>query len=227
MAAQPVEWVLVIYYGPSAHRATYGRLDNTKYTKDYIQLSRTPEFLGALSALFPIAPGGDGSVPLTYQWPTGTAHGALVFKSSDRPHLKWDTNRAPRAWKMSLSPSEATAETVRRGRGRVRAPQGSRRGTAISRRHKASRRAEETARPGLSQEPEREIRVGRPRSDPAGDSSPRRKDISQISTRMVHLSERWNGTGRQDRCHALAACCSSEFANGDRRTRCRHGPCAR
>ncbi|KGX48021.1 hypothetical protein Y043_6283 [Burkholderia pseudomallei MSHR2138] len=40
MAAQPVEWVLVVYYGPSAHRATYGRLSNTKYTKDYIQLSR-------------------------------------------------------------------------------------------------------------------------------------------------------------------------------------------
>ena len=49
MAAQPVEWVLVIYYGPSAHRATYGRLGGTKYTKDYIQL--TNEVLDAASGL--------------------------------------------------------------------------------------------------------------------------------------------------------------------------------
>jgi hypothetical protein len=112
MAAQPIEWVLVIHYGRSAHRATYGRLNNTKYTKDYIQLSRKPEFLSALAGLFPVAPGSDGSVPLTYQWPTGTAPGGLVFKSADRPHLKWDTNRAPLAWKMTPTPSEASAETI-------------------------------------------------------------------------------------------------------------------
>lgn len=53
MAAQPVEWVLVIYYGPSAHRATYGRLGNTKYTKDYIQLSKKTDFLDAVRRLFP------------------------------------------------------------------------------------------------------------------------------------------------------------------------------
>ena len=67
MAAQPVEWVLVVYYGPSAHRATYGRLDgqDTKYTKDYIQLSKKPEFLEAVSSLFPVAVSEAGSVPLT------------------------------------------------------------------------------------------------------------------------------------------------------------------
>jgi hypothetical protein len=112
MTAQPVEWVLVVYYGRSAHRATYGRFGDTKYTKDYIQLSRKPDFLKAVSRLFPAA-GGAGSVPLTYQWPNGRAPGEFVFKSADRPHLKWETNRgAPKAWKMSLAPSEATAETI-------------------------------------------------------------------------------------------------------------------
>lgn len=111
MAAQPVEWVLVVYYGPSAHRATYGRLNDTKYTKDYLQLSRKPKFISQLAQLFP-ASKGKGTVPITYQWHNGSAPGALVFKSADRPHLKWDTNRAPQAWKMSPAPSEAVAETI-------------------------------------------------------------------------------------------------------------------
>lgn len=112
MAARPVEWVLVIYYGSSAHRATYGRLGNdTKYTKDYIQLSKKADFLKAMSQLFPVA-GGAGSVPLTYRWPRGMASGAFVLKSADRPHLKWDTNRAPQAWKMTPAPTDETAETI-------------------------------------------------------------------------------------------------------------------
>jgi hypothetical protein len=113
MAALPIEWVLIIYYGPSAHRATYGRLGNTKYTKDYIQLSRKTEFLDALRRLFPVTAGETGTVPLTYKWPTGTTPGTLVFNSADRPHLKWETSLgAPKAWKMSLSPSDAVAETI-------------------------------------------------------------------------------------------------------------------
>ena len=115
MAAKPVEWVLAIYYGPSAHRATYGRLDgsDTKYTKDYIQLSRKADFIEAVSRLFPVATSGAGSVPLIYQWPAGTTPGALVFNSADRPHLKWETSLgAPKAWRMSLTPSEATPETI-------------------------------------------------------------------------------------------------------------------
>lgn len=116
MAAQPVEWVLVIYYGQSAHRATYGRLDASrtkKYTKDYIQLSKKREFLDAMSQLFAVTDGEAGSVPLTYQGPKGATPGAFVFRSADRPHLKWETRLgAPQAWKMSLEPSESTAETI-------------------------------------------------------------------------------------------------------------------
>jgi len=113
MAARPVEWVLVIEYGTSAHRATYGRFGNKGYTKDYIQLSRKKGFLGAVRRLFPVTVGQEGSVPLVYKWPTGRTLGAFVFKSADRPHLKWETRLgAPKAWKMSLSPSDATAETI-------------------------------------------------------------------------------------------------------------------
>lgn len=113
MRAQPVEWVLIVYYGPSAHRATYGRLDNTKYTKDYIQLSKKKDFLDAVTRLFPVEIGAQGAVPLTYRWPKGTTPGSFVFNSADRPHLKWETNLgAPQAWRMSLSPGEDVAETI-------------------------------------------------------------------------------------------------------------------
>lgn len=115
MAAQPVEWVLVIYYGPSAHRATYGRFKGPPktYTKDFIQLSKETTFLDAVTSLFQIAAGSTGSVPVTYKWPKGTAQGAFVYKSADRPHLKWETSLgAPKAWKMTLTPSDSTAETI-------------------------------------------------------------------------------------------------------------------
>jgi hypothetical protein len=114
MPAKPVEAVLVVYYGPAAHRATYGRLDaSTTHTKDYIQLSKRRDFLDAVSSLFPVVPGSEGSVPLTYNWPGHSAPGSFVFISADRPHLKWETRLgAPSAWKMTLHPSNSTAETI-------------------------------------------------------------------------------------------------------------------
>ncbi|MGF6313946.1 hypothetical protein ABIA60_000224 [Pseudomonas frederiksbergensis] len=117
MSALPVEWVLVIFYGPAAHRATYGRLGrsnsaNNTYTKDYIQLSRKDELSAALKRCFP-GINDNSPAPLTYKWPTGTATGALVLRSADRPHLKWETSiGAPQVWKMSVEPSEGTAETI-------------------------------------------------------------------------------------------------------------------
>ena len=114
MVAQPVEWVLAVYYGPEAHRATYGRqVKSNRYTKDFIQLSRKKEFLDTVTNLFSMTAGATGAIPLTYQWPAGTTPGALVLKSSDRPHLKWETSLgAPQAWKMTPSPSDATSETI-------------------------------------------------------------------------------------------------------------------
>ena len=114
MAAQPVEWVLVVYYGPTAHQATYGRkVEGGGYSKDYIQLSRKKKFLDEVANLFSVATSATGSVPLTYQWPAGTNPGAFVFKSADRPHLKWETSLgAPQVWKMTLAPSDAAPETI-------------------------------------------------------------------------------------------------------------------
>ncbi|MCQ4243174.1 HNH endonuclease [Stutzerimonas stutzeri] len=113
MTALPVEWVLVIHYGSSAHRATYGRLSGTSYTKDYIQLYKSSAFADTLKTHFPSLFTGNESIPLVYKWPSGTTLGALVRVSADRPHLKWDTARgAPQAWKMSLAPNEAAAETI-------------------------------------------------------------------------------------------------------------------
>jgi HNH endonuclease len=106
-----VEWVIVVFYGPSAHRATYGRLGGTTYTKDFIQLVRTGDFVSELTKLFP--PNAEGVAQLTYKWPGGSAPGQIVFQSADRPHLSWGTRLgAPAAWRMSLSPDDASAETI-------------------------------------------------------------------------------------------------------------------
>lgn len=114
MSASAVEWVLLVYYGPEAHRATYGRqVRSNRYTKDYIQLSRKKDFVDAATMLFAADGEGAGSVPLTYKWPVGSAPGAFVFNSADRPHLKWETSHgAPQVWKMLQAPSDATAETI-------------------------------------------------------------------------------------------------------------------
>ncbi len=114
MAAQPVECVLVVYYGPAAHQATYGRqVKGGGYTKDYIQLSRKKSFLDVVANLFSVTANATGSIPLTYRWLAGTTPGAFVFKSADRPHLKWETSLgAPQAWKMTPAPSDSTPETI-------------------------------------------------------------------------------------------------------------------
>lgn len=114
MPAKPVEWVLVVFYGPESHRATYGRqVKSNKYTKDYIQLSRKADFLAAVENLFLVSQGETSSVPLIFKWPTGSTPGAFIFKSSDRPHLKWETALgAPQAWKMTPNPDDSTAQTI-------------------------------------------------------------------------------------------------------------------
>lgn len=113
MAARPVEWVLVVYYGPAAHQATYGRLGGLGYTKDFIQLSKTKEFVEMVANVLSVPATEAGTVPLTFRWPQGSARGDFVFRSADRPHLKWGTSQgAPPPWRMTLSPSDATPQTI-------------------------------------------------------------------------------------------------------------------
>lgn len=113
MTVGRVEWVLVVRYGSAAHRATYGRLPGTLYSKDFIQLSRKVEFVEELRAILPelkIKP----RAALTYRWPGGTATGTLVKVSADRPHLSWVTSvGAPAPWRMAKAPDEFTIETIR------------------------------------------------------------------------------------------------------------------
>lgn len=114
MSAKPVEWVLAVFYGPEAHRATYGRkVRSGRYTKDFIQLSRKPDFIAVVEEMFGMNGSGTNRVPLTYEWPGGTAAGDFVVRSGDRPHLKWDTRAgAPPVWRMTQRPTDATAETI-------------------------------------------------------------------------------------------------------------------
>jgi hypothetical protein len=112
MAARAVEWVLVVYYGPAAHQATYGRIGGLGYTKDFIQLSKRAEFVEEVAHVLSVPTTEMGTVPLTFRWPQGSAPGEFVFHSGDRPHLKWETNQAPPPWRMTKSPTEATPESI-------------------------------------------------------------------------------------------------------------------
>jgi hypothetical protein len=112
MTALPVEWVLVVYYGPAAHQATYGRIGGLGYTKDFIQLSKRAEFVEQVAHVLSVPASETGTVPLTFRWPQGTAPGEFVFRSADRPHLKWGTNQAPPPWRMIESPTELTPQTI-------------------------------------------------------------------------------------------------------------------
>ena len=114
MAAQPVEWALIVYYGPTAHQSIYGRqVKKAGYTRDYIQLPKKTEFLDAMANLFSVTRSVTNKVALTYRWTTGFLVGDFVFKSADRPHLKWGTTSpAPQVWKMTPSPTNNTPETI-------------------------------------------------------------------------------------------------------------------
>ncbi|MXU63815.1 HNH endonuclease [Oceanomicrobium pacificus] len=113
MTLPRVEWILVIYYGITAHRAIYGRLSGeAKYSKDYIQLSKKTDFLSSLESAFPALAKGAPSVPVTYQWSGGSAAGTIFRESADRPHLAWETNSAPAAWRMHPKASASRAETI-------------------------------------------------------------------------------------------------------------------
>lgn len=113
MSLQAVQWILVVNYNATAHRAVYGRLSGEpKYSKDYIQLPRRQKFIADLGVAFPSLGAGAPSTPITYRWPAGHTDGTLFSESADRPHLAWGTNKPPAAWRMALAPSQGTDETI-------------------------------------------------------------------------------------------------------------------
>ncbi|RRE00747.1 McrB family protein [Mycobacteroides abscessus] len=114
MSDRDVEAVFVIYYGETAHKAAYGRdVDGNSYTKDFFQLSQSPELREALLKMFPPAAANDNSAPITYRWPGGSAQGQVTYKSSDRPHFAWfKTDGAPAPLKMSPAPTASGPQTI-------------------------------------------------------------------------------------------------------------------
>lgn len=113
MSFQAVQWILVVNYNLTAHRALYGRLSGEpKYSKDYIQLPRRQEFVQDLGVAFPTLGAGAPSTPITYRWPSGRTDGKLFSESADRPHLAWGTNKPPAAWRMTPTPDKTTSETI-------------------------------------------------------------------------------------------------------------------
>lgn len=113
MSLQAVQWILVVNYNKTAHRAVYGRLTGEpKYSKDYIQLPRRPNFIADLGAAFPLLGSGAPSTPITYRWHSGHTDGTLFYESADRPHLAWGTNKPPAPWRMAIAPNQTTDETI-------------------------------------------------------------------------------------------------------------------
>ncbi|WP_295206440.1 HNH endonuclease [uncultured Brevundimonas sp.] len=117
MTAKKVEWVLVVRYQLSHHKAIYGRLagqgkKDDSFSKDFIQLSSRQNFLDDIDAIFG-ANKTDGATTLLYRWaPDHEATGSLVFRSADRPHLSWEFNSAPAPWKMVEQPTAEGIETI-------------------------------------------------------------------------------------------------------------------
>lgn len=113
MSYQAVQWILVVNYNATAHRAVYGRLSGEpKYSKDYIQLPRRTEFIHDLGVAFPALGAGAPAAPITYRWPSGHTDGKIFSESADRPHLAWGTNKPPAAWRMAPNPDRTTIETI-------------------------------------------------------------------------------------------------------------------
>lgn len=114
MTDRDVEAVFVVYYGDTAHKAAYGRdVPGSRYTKDFFQLSQSPELREALLRMFPPAAAGDSSTRITYRWPGGSATGNVVFKSADRPHFAWfKTDGAPAPLKMTPQPTPMGPQTI-------------------------------------------------------------------------------------------------------------------
>lgn len=95
MTRKQVQAVLFARYNPTNYKALYGRLrGSTKYTKDYIQI---PESVSA--RLKPVLGGTSDRVEVEYCWPGGSQHGHFAW-STDRYHLKWETDNPPAPWKL-------------------------------------------------------------------------------------------------------------------------------
>lgn len=96
MNGRNVIGVLIVKFTRSNYKALYGRLDNdTTYTKDYIQIPAAVS-----SELRKVIENGGGGVDVEYAWPGGGRQAGRFHWSTDRYHLKWDTNDPPPPWTL-------------------------------------------------------------------------------------------------------------------------------
>lgn len=92
---QLVEAVLFARYNESNYKALYGRLrTSNKYTKDYFQLPRAVS-----DKLQDILQASDSGATVEYVWPGGGQFGEFA-PSTDRYHLRWETDTPPKPWKL-------------------------------------------------------------------------------------------------------------------------------
>lgn len=104
MSNKVVQAVLFAKYTSSNFKALYGRLaGSTTYTKDYIQI---PESVS--TRLRPVLGGNGTNVPVQYVWPGGTQPGHFSW-STDRFHLRWETDTPPRPWKLGAVGTDPVA----------------------------------------------------------------------------------------------------------------------
>ena len=104
MSNKVVQAVLFAKYTSSNFKALYGRLPgSTTYTKDYIQI---PESVS--TRLRPVLGGNGTNVPVQYVWPGGTQPGHFSW-STDRFHLRWETDTPPRPWKLGAVGTDPVA----------------------------------------------------------------------------------------------------------------------
>ena len=97
MSRHFVAGVLIVKYNLTNYKALYGRIPpstaGNSYTKDYIQL---PESVS--TAVRAVLNNGGNRIDVEYAWPEGGGQAGHFHWSTDRYHLKWDTNHPPAPW---------------------------------------------------------------------------------------------------------------------------------
>jgi hypothetical protein len=109
-----VEAVWLWRHGTTPFRATYGRLPDRTYTKDYLQLSG--DCANAMDQVFGLSRRG-GRASLRYVWPGAVVVGELIAATDDEPpsfrrlNLRWQTNEPPEPWRLFPSGSSSSLRT--------------------------------------------------------------------------------------------------------------------
>jgi 5-methylcytosine-specific restriction protein B len=104
MAPRPIEAIFFFRYTTQVFRACYGRLNGTRYTKNYIQVSGdgVPQTLDEV-----LGRNGDEKLPLEFVWPGGSEPRGELRRHRGEPgaahrvQIVWkESGHAPKPWKL-------------------------------------------------------------------------------------------------------------------------------